>query len=285
MKALLEYTHDIKGGTLLAISRQPFICGDEGAHEIRLTVMENGIAANLDDASCQAMCVLSNRATAAQSATKTGNIISVTFPATFYAIAGDTYVLLRLSKSGLKYDVLCLKYNITAGITSTVYDPSGELPDLTDFQDAIAAANAAADAANAGETLRASAETARASAESARLTAEQGRVTAEGARASAETSRASAETARASAETARASAESARLTAEQGRVTTEGARASAETSRASAETARASAESARVTVEQGRVTAEAERAAAEAQRAALGFSVANGELCVTYEEA
>lgn len=163
MKALLEFNHDIANGTLVVQSKQAFVCGDAGAHEIRFTVLEDGANANLAGYTCEAYCVLSNRSTATESATIAGNVVTVTFPASFYAVTGATGLLLRLLRGGIKYDILCMGYSIRAGITATVYDPSGVLPDLSDFQAAIDAATTAATAAN---TATSSANTAASAATS-----------------------------------------------------------------------------------------------------------------------
>ena len=153
MNALLSYTNDLKNGTLPINSGATFVCGDEGAHELRVSVLDDGAAADLTGLSAAAYCVLSNRATATENAEISDNVVSVTFPGSFYAVAGETYVLLRLTKTGYKNDVLCMKYNVRSGTTSTVYDPAGELPDLADMQAAIDAADAAAELAEAKAAL------------------------------------------------------------------------------------------------------------------------------------
>ena len=150
------------------------MCGDANAHEIRLTLKNNGVNAQLEGWDCQAYCVLNNRATAySEEASLEGNVVSVTFPGSFYAMAGDTLVILRMLKEDAKIDLLYFMYTVRPGITSTVYDPSGELPDLSDFQAAISACDAAKKAANeAAGTANASAENAEAQAAAARSAAD-----------------------------------------------------------------------------------------------------------------
>ena len=76
-------------------------------------------------------------------------------------------------KEDAKIDLLYFMYTVRPGITSTVYDPSGELPDLSDFQAAISACDAAKKAANdAAGTANASAENAEAQAAAARSAAD-----------------------------------------------------------------------------------------------------------------
>ena len=174
MKAVFAYEHELTRGALLIDNKAVFVCGDANAHEIRLALKNNGVNAQLDGWDCQAYCVLNNRATAySEEASLEGNVVSVTFPGSFYAMAGDTLVILRMLKEDAKIDLLYFMYTVRPGITSTVYDPSGELPDLSDFQAAISACDAAKKAANeAAGTANASAETAEAQAAAARSAAD-----------------------------------------------------------------------------------------------------------------
>lgn len=174
MKAVFAYEHELTRGALLIDNKAVFVCGDANAHEIRLTLKNNGVNAQLEGWDCQAYCVLNNRATAySEEASLEGNVVSVTFPGSFYAMAGDTLVILRMLKEDAKIDLLYFMYTVRPGITSTVYDPSGELPDLSDFQAAISACDAAKKAANdAAGTANASAENAEAQAAAARSAAD-----------------------------------------------------------------------------------------------------------------
>lgn len=174
MKAVFAYEHELTRGALLIDNKAVFVCGDANAHEIRLTLKNNGVNAQLEGWDCQAYCVLNNRATAySEEASLEGNVVSVTFPGSFYAMAGDTLVILRMLKEDAKIDLLYFMYTVRPGITSTVYDPSGELPDLSDFQAAISACEAAKKAANdAAGTANASAENAEAQAAAARSAAD-----------------------------------------------------------------------------------------------------------------
>lgn len=174
MKAVFAYEHELTRGALLIDNKAVFVCGDANAHEIRLTLKNNGVNAQLEGWDCQAYCVLNNRATAySEEASLEGNVVSVSFPGSFYAMAGDTLVILRMLKEDAKIDLLYFMYTVRPGITSTVYDPSGELPDLSDFQAAISACDAAKKAANdAAGTANASAENAEAQADAARSAAD-----------------------------------------------------------------------------------------------------------------
>ena len=174
MKAVFAYEHELTRGALLIDNKAVFVCGDANAHEIRLTLKNNGVNAQLEGWDCQAYCVLNNRATAySEEASLEGNVVSVSFPGSFYAMAGDTLVILRMLKEDAKIDLLYFMYTVRPGITSTVYDPSGELPDLSDFQAAISACDAAKKAANdAAGTANASAENAEAQAAAARSAAD-----------------------------------------------------------------------------------------------------------------
>lgn len=174
MKAVFAYEHELTRGALLIDNKAVFVCGDANAHEIRLTLKNNGVNAQLEGWDCQAYCVLNNRATAySEEASLEGNVVSVTFPGSFYAMAGDTLVILRMLKEDAKIDLLYFMYTVRPGITSTVYDPSGELPDLSDFQAAISACDAAKKAANeAAGTANGAAESAEAQAAAARSAAD-----------------------------------------------------------------------------------------------------------------
>ena len=174
MKAVFAYEHELTRGALLIDNKAVFVCGDANAHEIRLTLKNNGVNAQLEGWDCQAYCVLNNRATAySEKASLEGNVVSVTVPGSFYAMAGDTLVILRMLKEDAKIDLLYFMYTVRPGITSTVYDPSGELPDLSDFQAAISACEAAKKAANeAAGTANGAAESAEAQAAAARSAAD-----------------------------------------------------------------------------------------------------------------
>ena len=96
MKAVFAYEHELTRGALLIDNKAVFVCGDANAHEIRLTLKNNGVNARLEGWDCQAYCVLNNRATAySEEASLEGNVVSVSFPGSFYAMAGDTLVILR----------------------------------------------------------------------------------------------------------------------------------------------------------------------------------------------
>lgn len=308
MKAILEFNHDIKDGTLLVNSGQTFVVGDEGAHEIRFTAKDGGAPADLAGATCQALCVLSNRATASASATKTGNVISVLFPASFYALAGNAYLLLRVSMSGVKYDLLCLRYNLVAGTTSTVYDPSGELPDLSDFQAAIDAANAATGEANtaasnantkaglantAAGAANTAASTANAAADNANSAATAASEASSNANTKAGLANTAAGNANSAAQTAATAANNANTAASDVNAAKEGANAAAAAANEAAEAANTAASAATGAAEQATSAASAAQtaataagnAASDAQNAASGVVAATEAAQAAAQEA
>lgn len=48
MKAVFAYEHELTRGALLIDNKAVFVCGDANAHEIRLTLKNNGVNAQLE---------------------------------------------------------------------------------------------------------------------------------------------------------------------------------------------------------------------------------------------
>lgn len=281
MKAILEFTHDIADGMLLVNNGMTCVCGDAKAHEIRFTAKENGVEANLTGAACKAYAILPNRATTQENATIAENVISVTFPEAFYALAGNAAVMLRLLRDGTKYDVLLIRYNIIPGTTTTVYDPAGQLPDIHDFEIAIEACEAATAAANtaagsarseaaAANTAAAEANTAKTAANSAASRANTAAASAEGAASDAILAAGDADDAADAANLAAAGANEAAGRVDAAIQTADTAAAGADTARDAANTAASGANAAKAAANTAAGTAnEKAQEAAEAAAAAL----------------
>lgn len=138
------------------------VAGDGLAHTWQVTVLNAGEPADLEGASVTAYFNRSDHRSVLATGTVEGNVISVDFPATAYAVAGAMYGILRITQTGGKVVTLsALRFMVMIGPYSETIDPGTVIPSIDDLlaeieamqeatADATSAAASATAAANAG---------------------------------------------------------------------------------------------------------------------------------------
>ena len=150
-----------------------FAASDKLAHTINVTVLQDGAAADLSGQSAIGYFIRQDEATVTINGTISGNVVTVTLPASCYAKPG--YFSLIIKATGdVSTAIFWADGTITRTTTDIVVDPENIIPSLEELlaqieamragtaaaNTAAADANSAASAANTAATSAASASTA-----------------------------------------------------------------------------------------------------------------------------
>ena len=159
IKTTLDFTVDL--GTGLAKTRLApwFVAGDKQAHTFRVAVLDDGTPAILTWAGCAAYVIRADGVTVPVYGSVTGNVASVTLPASSYTVPGRVAVIIRLSTHAEINTIFYGEGAVLSSTTDSVIDPGGLIPSLDELLAQIAAmantqaqAKAAAVAASNAQT-------------------------------------------------------------------------------------------------------------------------------------
>lgn len=149
---ILDFTADISKGLAKTRLAPWLVAGDKQAHTFRVTVLDNGSAANMAGAGCAAYVVRADGVTVPVLGSVSGNVASVTLPASCYTVPGRVAVIIRLSTNSEINTIFYGDGAVLRSTTDTIVDPGGLIPSIDELLAQIAAMEAATKAANIATT-------------------------------------------------------------------------------------------------------------------------------------
>lgn len=126
-----------------------FVSGDKQAHRVNAELYRGGKPADLSGATVLGRFLRADGATVEVQGEVTGNVASVTFDATCYAVPGRLDVSLQLTQSGVITTPLILHAMIRRGATNVIVDPGNIISDLSELLEMIDDMDSAREAAAA----------------------------------------------------------------------------------------------------------------------------------------
>ena len=158
----LHYAADLRAGIFQTRMPMLFATGDQGAHEIRVTVTEDGQPASLTGRTVSGYFIRADRSTVLLSGSAEGNTARVTLSQSCYVQPGGFSLFIKTGVAGETAAVFWGVGTVVRSTTDTIVDPSETIPSLEELlamigametattaaQSATSAANTAAGAAN-----------------------------------------------------------------------------------------------------------------------------------------
>lgn len=158
----LHYAADLSAGIFQTRMPMLFATGDQGAHEIRVTVTEDGQPASLTGRTVSGYFIRADRSTVLLSGSAEGNTARVTLSQSCYVQPGGFSLFIKTGVAGETAAVFWGAGTVVRSTTDTIVDPSETIPSLDELlaligqmeteieaaQSATSAANTAAGAAN-----------------------------------------------------------------------------------------------------------------------------------------
>ena len=158
----LHYAADLRAGIFQTRMPMLFATGDQGAHEIRVTVTEDGQPASLTGKTVSGYFIRADRSTVLLSGSAEGNTARVTLSQSCYVQPGGFSLFIKTGVAGETAAVFWGVGTVVRSTTDTIVDPSETIPSLEELlamigametattaaQSATSAANTAAGAAN-----------------------------------------------------------------------------------------------------------------------------------------
>lgn len=158
----LHYAADLRAGIFQTRMPMLFATGDQGAHEIRVTVTEDGQPASLTGRTVSGYFIRADRSTVLLSGSAEGNTARVTLSLSCYVQPGGFSLFIKTGVAGETAAVFWGVGTVVRSTTGTIVDPSETIPSLEELlamigametattaaQSATSAANTAAGAAN-----------------------------------------------------------------------------------------------------------------------------------------
>ena len=126
-----------------------FVSGDKQAHRVNAELYRGGKPVDLSGATVLGRFLRADGATVEVQGQVTGNVASVTFDATCYAVPGRLDVSLQLTQSGVITTPLILHAMIRRGATNVIVDPGNIISDLSELLEMIDDMDSAREAAAA----------------------------------------------------------------------------------------------------------------------------------------
>lgn len=158
----LHYAANLSAGIFQTRMPMLFATGDQGAHEIRVTVTEDGQPASLTGRTVSGYFIRADRSTVLLSGSAEGNTARVTLSQSCYVQPGGFALFIKTGVAGETAAVFWGVGTVVRSTTDTIVDPSETIPSLEELlamigametattaaQSATSAANTAAGAAN-----------------------------------------------------------------------------------------------------------------------------------------
>ena len=162
----LHYAADLRAGIFQTRMPMLFATGDQGAHEIRVTVTEDGQPASLTGRTVSGYFIRADRSTVLLSGSAEGNVASVTLSQSCYVQPGGFSLFIKAGTAGETAATFWGVGTVVRSTTDTIVDPSETIPSLEELlamigametvttaaQSATSAANTAAQNAGAKAT-------------------------------------------------------------------------------------------------------------------------------------
>ena len=144
------------------------LCGDNNAHTWRVTVLDDGEAAQVTG-SVTGYFVRPDGNTVTVQGSMAGNVASVVLAQACYAQEGDVKAVMRLSTAdGAKVTLAAMILPVRNVLTDSIIDPGEVIPSLDDLLAQIAIMEQLEDDISSAESARVSAEQQRVAAENER---------------------------------------------------------------------------------------------------------------------
>lgn len=170
----LHYAANLRAGIFQTRMPMLFASGDQGAHEIRVTVTEDGQPVSLTGRTVSGYFIRADRSTVLLSGSAEGNTARVTLSQSCYVQPGGFSLFIKTGVAGETAAVFWGAGTVVRSTTDTIVDPSETIPSLDELlaligqmeteieaaQSATSAANTAAQSADAKATAAQSAASA-----------------------------------------------------------------------------------------------------------------------------
>lgn len=170
----LHYAANLSAGIFQTRMPMLFATGDQGAHEIRVTVTEDGQPVSLAGRTVSGYFIRADRSTVLLSGSAEGNTARVTLSQSCYVQPGGFSLFIKTGVAGETAAVFWGAGTVVRSTTDTIVDPSETIPSLDELlaligqmetattaaQSATSAANTAAQSADAKATAAQSAASA-----------------------------------------------------------------------------------------------------------------------------
>lgn len=171
----LHYAADLRAGIFQTRMPMLFATGDQGAHEIRVTVTEDGQPVSLTGKTVSGYFIRADRSTVLLNGSAEGNTARVTLSQSCYVQPGGFSLFIKAGTAGETAATFWGVGTVVRSTTDTIVDPSETIPSLEELLaqiDAMEAATTAAQSAtSAANTAAGAANTAAGQATTAASTA------------------------------------------------------------------------------------------------------------------
>ena len=117
--------------------------GDAGAARFGVRVLRNGAEVSLSGAACIGYFIRPDGVTLVLNGSISGSTARVELPEAAFARCGKFTLTIKVSGGGVTSAVRIVDGSVVESTSADIYDPSGEIPSLEDYEQAIAAAEAA----------------------------------------------------------------------------------------------------------------------------------------------
>ena len=158
----LNYTCNLSAGLRMTPLKAALIQGEANAHTLQIAFEKDGAAYSMDSGATivgsfirlDSVASTGDNPTILLQGAVSDGVASLTLSAACYAVVGRFRLMVTATVSEDTTAILWLEGRVTAGASSTVYDPENAIPDITDVlakvndcKNAAASANAAAESA------------------------------------------------------------------------------------------------------------------------------------------
>lgn len=151
----LHYAADLRAGIFQTRMPMLFATGDQGAHEIRVTVTEDGQPVSLTGRTVSGYFIRADRSTVLLSGSAEGNTARVTLSQSCYVQPGGFALFIKTGVAGETAAIFWGAGTVVRSTTDTIVDPSETIPSLDELlaligqmETEIEAAQSATSAAN-----------------------------------------------------------------------------------------------------------------------------------------
>lgn len=123
--------------------------GDAGAARFGARVLRNGAEVSLSGAACIGYFIRPDGVTLVLNGSISGSTAKVELPEAAFARCGKFTLTVKVSGGGVTSAVRIVDGSVVESTSADVYDPSSEIPDLSDYEEMVEEAEAATAIINA----------------------------------------------------------------------------------------------------------------------------------------
>ena len=133
MERIIQRTVDVSDGLMQEKILEPLALEDALAHVFRITVEEDGSAADLSGCTAFGYFIRPTSDTVMITGTISGNTAEITLPAACYAYIGPCQLMIRLVHDETKTSLYCAYGQVIRSRTDPLIDPGTPIPDIEDI--------------------------------------------------------------------------------------------------------------------------------------------------------